>query len=117
KAMSPRTADRYVNARSMASDLSAWLEGAQTRAMAERGSSAASVVQGAQRVLREHLLTAVLVVVALVVGAVAAPALGLGGGSGLSTGGGRLGDVNQDLQGIERQAVALGEHASSLSPA
>src|SRR5439155_4007467 len=118
KAMSPRTADRYVNARSMASDLSAWLEGGQTRAMAERGSSAASVVQGARRAIREHLVTAILVVVALGLGLWAGPALGLTGGRLLGGGGGgRMADATQDLEGIEQQAAAYGEHASLLPPA
>ena len=70
KAMSAKTVERYVNARSLGADVESWLARGQTRAMAEQGSSAASVVQGVQRGLKRSLATAA-VAVAVGVGAFA----------------------------------------------
>ncbi len=96
KAMAPKTAERYVNARSLAADLEAWLKGSRTRARAEEGPSAASVVEGAQKAVRRHLRTAVLLVVAAGAGVLA--------GSGLSGGTTVLG--GEDARAEELRAYA-----------
>jgi serine/threonine protein kinase/formylglycine-generating enzyme required for sulfatase activity len=111
KAMAPRTSDRYPNARSLASDLQAWLDGVPTRAMAERGSSAASVVQGAGRAIRRHFRTAIVAVIGLAAGVAGAAALGVGRPA---TGGGS--GSTEDVAALEARVTALGRQLSRLSP-
>src|SRR5262245_8792460 len=115
KAMSPRTGDRYVNARSLVADLEAWLGGAHTRAMAERGTSAAAVVQGAGRAIRRHLLTGVLVAAGVAAGMVLGPSLGVGGARSKDASGGADSFV-QSLSVLEARADDLSRHVGRLSP-
>jgi serine/threonine protein kinase/formylglycine-generating enzyme required for sulfatase activity len=113
KAMAPKTADRYVSARSLGADLSAWLEGAQTRAMAERGSSAASVVKDAGRAVKRHLSTALVLAAGVVGGFLLAPAFGAGGGTRTATS--SVGGVFDGIAALDREAGNAAQRASMLS--
>jgi formylglycine-generating enzyme required for sulfatase activity len=113
KATAPRTADRYVNARSLAADLEAWLAGSPTRAAAERGSSAAAVVQGAGRAIRRHLTTAVLVAAAAALGVALGPSLGLGARPVREA---PAADARTPVGVLEARVDALAKQGSRLSP-
>jgi len=110
KAMAPKTTDRYVNPRSMASDLEAWLSGARTRAMAQEGPTAAAVVDTARRALRRYLATGLVVLSALGVGWWVGASFGSRGGL---LGGGSRGDAAfAAFQHLENRVDAAGAAAA-----
>jgi serine/threonine protein kinase/formylglycine-generating enzyme required for sulfatase activity len=115
KAMAPKTAERYVNPRSLSADLQAWVAGTPTRAMAEQGSSAAAVVQTVGGALRRHLVTGVLVVLGLAAGWLLASSRAPAAG-GATAGGAeaRLADVLHDVERLEKEAEAFGADAARL---
>ena len=114
KATAPKTAERYVNARSLASDVEAWLAGRQTRAQAEEGTTAAVVVQNVGSAVRRHLTTAV---VAAAVGALAF-VVGRGAGGGAGGGGsGGGGEPTTRLAALEVRVDDLARNASRFTPA
>jgi serine/threonine protein kinase len=67
KAMAAKTAERYVNPRSLVSDVEAFLSGSQTRAGAAEGTSAGSVARSVGGAVKRNLATALF---ALALGAV-----------------------------------------------
>lgn len=115
KAMAPKTAERYVNARSMAQDLGSWLEGGRTRALAQEGPSAAAVVESVQKGVKRHLVTAVLVALSIAVGAFAGKSLG-GGATVLGGDEARAEDMRQDADRIEKEIEFAGRRASLMGP-
>ncbi len=114
KAMAPKTAERYVNVRSLAADVSAWLSGAQTRAQAEQGGSAAAVVHQVGRGLRRHLPTALAGVGCLLLGMLVGPSLFGGGGGMLGGASFSAESATQSLEALERRAEEVSRSASSL---
>ncbi len=116
KAMAPKTIERYVNPRSMASDLEAWLAGSRTRAQAQEGTTAAGVVETATRALRRHTTAAIVGVVALGIGWWASSFFG--GPSAATGGGGARPDATlATLQLLESRVDAAGKQASQMSVA
>jgi len=114
KAMAAKTAERYVNVRSMAADVSAWLAGGHTRAQAEQGGSAAAVVQQVGRGLRRHLVTAITGVACVALGILVGPSL-FGKGGGVLGGAGFSGEVAAaSFEALEKRADAVARSASGL---
>ncbi|MFO0931679.1 MAG: bifunctional serine/threonine-protein kinase/formylglycine-generating enzyme family protein [Planctomycetota bacterium] len=119
KAMAAKTAERYVNPRSLVSDVEAFLAGNQTRAGVAEGGSAASVARSVGGAVKRNLATAffalVLGAVGFLLGRGAAPRDGGGGGGGAAT------DVVSyamaRLDGLDRRLDALGADASRFQPA
>jgi serine/threonine-protein kinase len=110
KALAASTSDRYVNARQLASELQAWLDGRSVRALAEAGGKAAAV-ESARRALRTHLVTALWVLGGLAVGLLVARGTAGERAAPAST---RVADAEADIQlladnvtGLERVAPTL----------
>jgi serine/threonine-protein kinase len=112
KALAPKTADRYVNARQMAGDLHAWMKGTKALAHAEHGHATGVAVESAKRALKRWLVTGLLLGGAAALGFFVAAAWK--GGKGASAAG-RLDDVLRDLDHLQNDAKTLGERASSMS--
>jgi|GEM_PF-1775883 len=116
KAMAPKTADRYVNPRSLVSDVEAYLSGSRTRAGAAEGSSAGSVARSVGGAMRRNLARAL--------GALAIAAVGFFVGRGAASrdagGGGAATDLVTfslaQLDGLDRRLDALAGAASRFSP-
>ena len=111
KAMAPKTAERYVNARSMASDLEAWLAGARTRAQNQESPTAATVVATAGRAVRQYLATGLVALAALGVGWWVGSSFGGGGGLGGGTSSGDV--VMASIQRLEGRVDAAGADAAN----
>ncbi len=113
KAMSPKTAERYVNPRSMASDLEAWLAGSKTRAQAQEGPTAAGVVDTARRAVRRYLSAGLLTLAAVGVGYFAGSSFGTRGGI---LGGSSRGETAVSLlKKLETRVDSAGAQTSSMS--
>ena len=118
KAMAPKTAERYVNPRSMASDLEAWLAGARTRAQAQEGPTAAGVVDTAKRAVRRYLSAGILTLAALAAGWLLGSMIGgsKGGLGGASRGDSAISlldrlETRVDTAGLEAASMTVAEGA------
>lgn len=111
KAMSASTSDRYVNARQLAKELSAWLGGDKVRALSEAGGKAAAV-ESARRAVRTHLVTTVWLLVGLGLGVLLAFALAKPGATPAST---RVADAEQDIELLKQNLDGLRRVAENLT--
>ncbi|MBL9088931.1 MAG: SUMF1/EgtB/PvdO family nonheme iron enzyme [Planctomycetia bacterium] len=116
KAMAAKTAERYVNPRSLVSDVEAFLSGNQTRAGAAEGTSAASVARSVGGAVKRNLATAFF---ALLLGAVGF-FVGRGAAPREAGGGGAVGVADfamLRIDDLDRRLEALGADASRFQPA
>lgn len=114
KAMAAKTAERYVNPRSLAADVEAHLSGRTTRAAAAEGPSAASVVASVGGALRRHVVTALIALalgaLGFLLGRSAPGAVAPSGG-----GGGVVAFALDRLEDLDRRLDALARNLSRFT--